>query len=76
VEFEGYDGFLNFARELDVSVNSPVWRYVGSKLENSCSESVVTKESGSHSVKNAGSNTIESNNMHETNTIIVQESVA
>jgi nitrogenase molybdenum-cofactor synthesis protein NifE len=24
--FEGYDGLVNFARELDVSLNSPVWR--------------------------------------------------
>ena len=23
--FEGYDGMVNFARELDVSLNSPVW---------------------------------------------------
>ncbi|ETA68448.1 nitrogenase iron-molybdenum cofactor biosynthesis protein NifE [Methanolobus sp. WCC1] len=39
IEFEGYDGFLNFARELDTSVNSPVWKYVGSKIEGAYSES-------------------------------------
>lgn len=26
VEFEGYDGFVNFAREIDASINSPVWK--------------------------------------------------
>jgi len=24
--FEGYDGMVNFAREIDVSLNSPVWK--------------------------------------------------
>ena len=24
--FEGYDGLVNFAQELDASLNSPVWR--------------------------------------------------
>jgi nitrogenase molybdenum-cofactor synthesis protein NifE len=24
--FEGYDGLINFARELDASLNSPVWK--------------------------------------------------
>ena len=28
IEFEGFDGFLNFAREVDASINSPVWRAV------------------------------------------------
>ena len=28
VEFEGFDGFLNFAREIDASINSPVWKAV------------------------------------------------
>jgi nitrogenase molybdenum-cofactor synthesis protein NifE len=32
IEFEGYDGFLNFARELDASMNSPVWKAHGSRL--------------------------------------------
>ncbi len=26
VEFEGFKGFLNFAREIDSSINSPVWK--------------------------------------------------
>ncbi|NPV63800.1 MAG: nitrogenase iron-molybdenum cofactor biosynthesis protein NifE [Methanotrichaceae archaeon] len=25
-EFEGFDGMVNFAREVDVSINSPVWK--------------------------------------------------
>ena len=25
LEFEGYDGFVNFAQEVDASINSPVW---------------------------------------------------
>jgi nitrogenase molybdenum-cofactor synthesis protein NifE len=28
VEFEGFDGFVNFAREVDASINSPVWKAV------------------------------------------------
>lgn len=28
VEFEGFDGFVNFAREVDASINSPVWKSV------------------------------------------------
>lgn len=44
IEFEGYDGFLNFARELDTSVNSPVWRYVGSRIEDSYPGSNGTEE--------------------------------
>jgi nitrogenase molybdenum-cofactor synthesis protein NifE len=58
VEFEGYDGFLNFARELDMTVNSPVWKAVGSKPGNSltipepagdCPEEIrVTEKKGIH----------------------------
>ncbi len=79
IEFEGYDGFLNFARELDISINSPVWKYVGSKLGNSNSGSTrmkdvikSTEQSKSESNKVVG----ERSNMHEINTITVQESVA
>jgi nitrogenase molybdenum-cofactor synthesis protein NifE len=28
VEFEGFDGFVNFAQEVDTSINSPVWKAV------------------------------------------------
>jgi nitrogenase molybdenum-cofactor synthesis protein NifE len=28
VEFEGFDGFVNFAQEVDASINSPVWKAV------------------------------------------------
>lgn len=45
IEFEGYDGFLNFARELDTSVNSPVWKYVGSTIEDSYSGSSGAEQS-------------------------------
>jgi nitrogenase molybdenum-cofactor synthesis protein NifE len=31
VEFEGFDGFVNFAREIDSSINSPVWNAVKPK---------------------------------------------
>ena len=33
VEFEGYDGFVNFAREIDASINSPVWKAVKQKVK-------------------------------------------
>jgi len=33
VEFEGYDGFVNFAREIDASINSPVWKAVSQKVK-------------------------------------------
>ncbi|WP_342304070.1 nitrogenase iron-molybdenum cofactor biosynthesis protein NifE [Methanolobus sp. ZRKC5] len=79
IEFEGYDGFVNFARELDISINSPVWKYVGSKLGDSSSGSTETK----NTIKSAEQNTAESNkdvgersNMHDINLITVQESVA
>lgn len=32
VEFEGFDGFVNFAREVDVSINSPVWKAVRQRI--------------------------------------------
>lgn len=79
IEFEGYDGFLNFARELDISINSPVWKYVGSKLGNSNSGSTRMKDV----IKSAEQSKLESNkvvgersNMHEINAITLQESVA
>jgi nitrogenase molybdenum-cofactor synthesis protein NifE len=28
VEFEGFEGFVNFAKEVDASINSPVWKAV------------------------------------------------
>lgn len=58
VEFEGFDGFMNFAREVDASINSPVWKAVrqqilepaaevtkeAEKTETSCSEKHVENE--------------------------------
>ena len=32
IEFEGFDGFLNFAREIDVSISSPVWNAVRQRI--------------------------------------------
>lgn len=32
VEFEGFDGFLNFAREVDASISSPVWNAVRQRI--------------------------------------------
>ena len=78
LEFEGYDGFLNFAREIDTSINSPVWKYVGSKLGDSNSETTQTKDTG----KSAEQNTAESkkvigerSNMHDINVNTLQGSV-
>ena len=31
-EFEGFDGFVNFAREVNISINSPVWKSVRQRL--------------------------------------------
>jgi len=28
VEFEGFDGFVNFVQEVDASISSPVWKAV------------------------------------------------
>jgi nitrogenase molybdenum-cofactor synthesis protein NifE len=25
-QFEGFDGMVNFAREVDITINSPVWK--------------------------------------------------
>ncbi len=32
VEFEGFDGFVNFAREVDASISSPVWKAVRQRI--------------------------------------------
>lgn len=32
IEFEGFDGFVNFAREVDASINSPVWKAVRQRV--------------------------------------------
>ncbi|MFA7036276.1 MAG: nitrogenase iron-molybdenum cofactor biosynthesis protein NifE [Methanosarcina sp.] len=34
VEFEGFDGFVNFAKEVDASINSPVWKAVRQRTLN------------------------------------------
>jgi len=55
VEFEGFDGFVNFAREVDASINSPVWKAVRQKtlkLEAvKAVESVESDESEKAAVK-------------------------
>lgn len=39
VEFEGFDGFVNFAKEVDASINSPVWKAVRQRtLKPECAE--------------------------------------
>jgi nitrogenase molybdenum-cofactor synthesis protein NifE len=46
VEFEGFDGFVNFAREVDASINSPVWKAVRQKtLKLEAVESFESDES-------------------------------
>jgi nitrogenase molybdenum-cofactor synthesis protein NifE len=32
LEFEGFDGFVNFAKEVDASINSPVWKAVRQRI--------------------------------------------
>jgi nitrogenase molybdenum-cofactor synthesis protein NifE len=32
VKFEGFDGFVNFAREVDASINSPVWKSIRQRV--------------------------------------------
>lgn len=46
VEFEGYDGFVNFAREIDASINSPVWKAVKQKVkeDNSSHDTVMMEQ--------------------------------
>lgn len=47
VEFEGFDGFVNFAREVDASINSPVWKAVKQRIlkpEGVESERTAVKE--------------------------------
>jgi nitrogenase molybdenum-cofactor synthesis protein NifE len=46
VEFEGFNGFVNFAREVDASINSPVWKAVRQRVlkpETMRSERAVVK---------------------------------
>ncbi|MCQ1534453.1 nitrogenase iron-molybdenum cofactor biosynthesis protein NifE [Methanosarcina sp. KYL-1] len=50
MEFEGFDGFVNFAKEVDASINSPVWKAVRQrnlKPETSESERAGVKERAS-----------------------------
>ncbi|KXS43502.1 MAG: nitrogenase associated protein E [Methanolobus sp. T82-4] len=79
IEFEGYDGFLNFARELDASINSPVWKAYGSKLRpandgDTPSESSDLKAENGTKLK---SSIKETNKMQDLNTATLhQESIA
>ncbi len=75
VEFEGYDGFLNFARELDTSVNSPVWKYIGSRIGDSYSGSKGAEGIKGPSERSERKNETEGerNNMQEINSITLQE---
>ncbi|TGC09751.1 nitrogenase iron-molybdenum cofactor biosynthesis protein NifE [Methanolobus halotolerans] len=79
IEFEGYDGFLNFARELDSSISSPVWKVYGSKLKPAVDASIRTKnDSGlkpQHKTKPEEMKK-ERDNMHDVNATALQESVA
>ena len=44
VEFEGFEGFLNFAREMDSSINSPVWKAARSNISDSLSSKASKSE--------------------------------
>lgn len=79
IEFEGYDGFLNFARELDVTINSPVWKVVGSKLEVQNNDAFKLKRTSNVEIPDESKLkeiVKERNSMHDVNVIPVQESVA
>jgi nitrogenase molybdenum-iron cofactor biosynthesis protein NifE len=76
IEFEGYDGFLNFAREIDTSINSPVWGYVGSKLGAGTTQTKDTSKSAEQNTAESKKLVGERRNMHGINIITSQESVA
>ncbi|WP_406655555.1 nitrogenase iron-molybdenum cofactor biosynthesis protein NifE [Methanolobus sp. ZRKC2] len=79
IEFEGYDGFLNFARELDASINSPVWKAYGSKLKPAVGEdSAVEEDSGLRTENGTKLRKAmkERNNMQDLNTNTLQGSMA
>jgi nitrogenase molybdenum-cofactor synthesis protein NifE len=79
IEFEGYDGFLNFARELDASMNSPVWKAYGSRLKPALETDTVSKSNfarkACHRAESEES-IKERENMQDLNTTTQQESVA
>jgi len=51
VEFEGFEGFLNFAREMDSSINSPVWKATKSNISDSFnSKRISSKGSKAESI--------------------------
>lgn len=51
VEFEGFDGFVNFAKEVDASINSPVWKAVRQRVLKP--EAVKSERSaGKENIKN------------------------
>ncbi|WP_406660669.1 nitrogenase iron-molybdenum cofactor biosynthesis protein NifE [Methanolobus sp. ZRKC3] len=79
IEFEGYDGFLNFARELDTTINSPVWKVVGSKLEVQHDQPSMirqTNDAGTSDGSKLKEIVEERNSMHDVNVVAVQESIA
>jgi nitrogenase molybdenum-cofactor synthesis protein NifE len=56
VKFEGFDGFVNFAREVDTSINSPVWKSIRQRVLkpetlSSGKETVKEKISGEPNAK-------------------------
>jgi nitrogenase molybdenum-cofactor synthesis protein NifE len=51
IEFEGFDGFLNFAREVDASINSPVWSAVKQRI---LKPGIVETEKGTESGNKVG----------------------
>ncbi|MDP2215972.1 MAG: nitrogenase iron-molybdenum cofactor biosynthesis protein NifE [Methanolobus sp.] len=79
IEFEGYDGFLNFARELDASMNSPVWKAYGSRLKPALETDTVSKNNfarkACHRAESEES-IKERENMQDLNTTTQQESIA
>ncbi len=44
VEFEGFEGFLNFAREMDSSINSPVWKATKSNISDSINANNISSK--------------------------------
>jgi nitrogenase molybdenum-cofactor synthesis protein NifE len=78
IEFEGYDGFLNFARELDASMNSPVWKAYGSRLQPAVGSDNSTEDPArrEHQRAEVEESIKERENMQDLNTTTQQESVA
>jgi nitrogenase molybdenum-cofactor synthesis protein NifE len=46
INFEGFEGMVNFAREVDITINSPVWQLPVKRESPICSGSDLTISAG------------------------------